>query len=66
MLRSVSPRKTVWTWPASAVLVGVGHRLSGQLGVRLAAADLLQVDGDEVVGIGLGLRPGQQLLPGVP
>src|ERR1700683_1141839 len=34
-----------------------------QLGVGLAAAHVPNVDGDEVVGIGLGLVPGEQLVP---
>ena len=43
----------------------LGQRCRGQLRVRLAAADLPQVDGDEVVGVGLGLRAGGHLLAGV-
>ena len=40
-------------------------RRGGHLGVGLAAGHVRDVDGDEVVRVGLGLLPGQQLLPGV-
>src|SRR6185437_11717747 len=40
-------------------------RLGGQLSVGLAAADGLEVVGDEVVGVDLGLGAGGQLLAAV-
>ena len=59
------PRNTVCTSPASAVFFGWASDGGGQLGVGLALAHLGEVDGDEVVGVGLGLRAGGQRLPGV-
>src|SRR6201996_4419048 len=46
-------------------VVRLGQGLSRQLGVGLAAGHVGDVDGDEVVGVGLGLLAGEQLLPGV-
>jgi hypothetical protein len=43
----------------------VGHGRGAELGVGLAAAGCLEVVGDEVVGVDLGLRAGGQLLAGV-
>jgi hypothetical protein len=49
----------------SGAALGQGHGCRAQLGVGLAASDLLQVHGDEVVGVGLGLGARGQLLAGV-
>ena len=44
---------------------GISLRGGAQLRVGLATTDLVEMDGDEVVGVDLGLRTGGQLLAGV-
>ena len=47
------------------MLVGSASDAALELRVGLAPADLLEVHCDEVIGVGLGLRAGGELLPGV-
>ena len=57
-----------WKEVCSSVLSGVrgaGQRGGADLGIHATVRHLGEVDGDEVVGVGLGLRAGQQLLPGI-
>ena len=48
-----------------ASLVLSAWALGGELRVGLAAADRLEVIGDEVIGVDVGLGAGRQLLSGV-
>ena len=50
---------------AAALARGQGHGVGAHLGVRLAAGHLLEVDSDEVVGVGLGLGAGGHQFAGV-
>jgi hypothetical protein len=55
----------VFTVAASLVSVGLAWAWAAELRVGLAAADLVQVHGDEVIGVDLGLGTGGQLLAGI-